>query len=263
MRIVEANARFLRAQLRDAVYTGFCMANYLKGARPDSVCRGRLKFDGRSFAMDLGLFNKMGINPNFFDGQLRVIVLSDAQYKQYSQRVSGGMYPFPPDHHRTIGVDVKDFGQRVADSKKIVVPEGASLGVLLHETLHYIFHNLLSAQDKDDFIRIAAASFAAANQTRGLKGISRLPERMLFCFVAEHARISKQGIANGYELERLKATDPKKGLYDLLDERNRGFFDELFSMAGEVYFGFSHPFPNGRVPIELQEFFGRLAIRRA
>lgn len=262
MEIIEAQYRFARAQARGVVYSYFSSFNYLMHARQDCVYRNRLRFDGRSLPMPPALFEKMGINPKYFDSKLRVIFLTDRDYNAYSRRKSGGTYLPQPDCRRTIGADVRDFDRRTADARKIVVPEGAALQTLLHETLHDIFHNLLSKAEKDEFIRTAAHCYGVAERFRGVKGLKELPERVLFRLVREHARIARDEVVGSQALAKMKAGAPQGPLFDSLDEKNQAFFDELFSMAGESYFGFNYPLLSGRIPPPVQQFFQSLALRQ-
>ncbi len=269
MRLIRTQTQFIGAQVRGSLYKRFFLPHYLKGAKPFSFEVGVNTFHGQSFRVTPTLYRLMGINPRFHDGDFKVVVLKKKDYEKYDRikgrgRRSGGTYIPRPDltSPTLIGKDILPRLKQLKVAKNTIVPEGAGLTTILHEALHDIYERQLSTSEVDDFIMTAARCYEQAADKRGLNRIRQLPERVLFYFVADHARIDQDNIVTTTQLERLRASDPGKPLRDLLDDRNKSFFTELFSMAGEIYFGFSYPLPNGRVSLPLQNYFDRIQIKR-
>jgi|GEM_PF-2844075 len=275
MTITSAILKYPFATARSAAYRRWQLPLYLQNSKPYTFEYKGRSFQGRIFTPDKHLYRLMGIPLRFFDGRLSIVVLLKQDYASYDElcyKASGGRY-LPPV--TLTGMDIKkDTLAQFEYSEKAILPEGAGLDVLFHETMHDVYHRLLSGEEIDDFICVAVRCFQAAYGLEGIRKIFKPSERVFFAGVMEHAEISREKVLTPDGLQKLKEqrqehgerlaktgrASNRKTLRDRLDERNRKFFSELFSMAAEEYFGYAPPLWSGSLPLDLQDFFFRLGL---
>ncbi|MBI5701376.1 hypothetical protein HZC34_06000 [Candidatus Saganbacteria bacterium] len=242
---------------------------FMRGARSPAFRIGPNEFKGNIFALPSRLYEKMGINAKYFDGELRILVLAVPDYDRYDKLMrqsTSGVYlnaPRFPGAEALIGNDVNGYLQSRTNSKLIVVPKGFDLATLLHETLHDIYLRKLTAEEVDRFITASAAYIQELLAGSTARKILNTPQGMLLADVSNHSGRRLRELVSPAEVNRLRAQNPSKPLRDILKPCDLKFFSELFAMAGEVYFGFKHPLPHGMVPEPVKEFYASIEIRQA
>jgi hypothetical protein len=146
--------------------------------------------------------------------------------------------------------------QSYDNAKRAVLPEGANLATLFHETLHDVYARKLTTEQMDLFIQTACQEVSWAFTKKRFFN----PERPLFRQVASHAEIETDEIITPQQLAELKRTNPDRPLVDLLDKGNARFFCELFPMAAEIAFGYEI-FLGGAVPDALLSYYNQIYLR--